>query len=158
MKFCLWLYCRACAISGSSLTASLLSFPTSCPTKSAALDGASRVLRFLQALRQHAPEEFRTTEKLKDLLFAIAKPIRHEAVFQFALRKSIRKTVTPGKNSATPADSSQGALCKGRHNIANVDRSFDGVALEIIHSYGPGYKLYEGETTFPERPRPLRKQ
>jgi hypothetical protein len=61
-------------------------------------------------LRQHLPEKFRTTEKLNDLLLTTAEMLQPEAVFQFALRKRIRKTVTPGKISATPAESKQGAL------------------------------------------------
>jgi hypothetical protein len=60
-------------------------------------------------LRQ-GPEEFSNAKQINDLLFATARPIQHEAVFQFALRKTIRKTVTPGKISATSADSSQGVL------------------------------------------------
>jgi hypothetical protein len=63
-------------------------------------------------LRQRGPEEFSNAKQINDLLFATAMPIQHEAVVQFALRKTIRKTVTPGKISAMPADSSQAGPLK----------------------------------------------
>jgi hypothetical protein len=56
------------------------------------------------------PEGFRTIKRIKGLLVEAAKPIQSEAALQFTLRKTLRKTVTSGKFSATAADPMQGAV------------------------------------------------
>ena len=58
----------------------------------------------VQGLRQHCPEGLHSATRIIGWSRVTSAPDLPEAALQFTLRKSVRKTVTPGKDSCFTAD------------------------------------------------------